>query len=454
MPNTYTLLETITVGAAGAASVTFNSIPQTGYTDLIIKGSARSLSGSSFSNMTISFNGSAANYTLKWLGYANGSPTSADRSGFGANQLAYAAGAGATANTFANFEIYIPNYRSSNFKSISVDGVNENNSSTTYFGLSAGLWSQTAAITSLTLSDGSTISQHSTFTLYGVSALGVTPTKAPKATGGSIIQTDGTYWYHAFLSSGTFTPATALSCDVLVVAGGGGGGNNAAGGGGAGGVFYAASQSVGTSGQTVTIGAGGAAGAVNSAGTSGSNSSFAALTAAVGGGGGGARTGSYSQPALTGGSGGGAPGDGNRAGAAGTSGQGFAGGDSLDNGSYFNAGGGGGSGAVGSNATSSKGGNGGAGTNTYSSWLSTTGLGVSGFIAGGGGGGSAWNSGSDTGPATAGSGGAGAGGSRSAAVNATAATANTGSGGGGGSNSSWPSGGAGGSGVVIVRYLA
>jgi 2-dehydro-3-deoxyphosphooctonate aldolase (KDO 8-P synthase) len=36
MANTYTLLETITVGAAGAASVTFNSIPQTGYTDLVV----------------------------------------------------------------------------------------------------------------------------------------------------------------------------------------------------------------------------------------------------------------------------------------------------------------------------------------------------------------------------------------------------------------------------------
>jgi len=31
---THTLLERITVGSAGAASVTFNSIPQTGYTDL------------------------------------------------------------------------------------------------------------------------------------------------------------------------------------------------------------------------------------------------------------------------------------------------------------------------------------------------------------------------------------------------------------------------------------
>jgi hypothetical protein len=35
------LLEKITVGAAGASSVTFSGIPQTGYTDLVVKASAR-----------------------------------------------------------------------------------------------------------------------------------------------------------------------------------------------------------------------------------------------------------------------------------------------------------------------------------------------------------------------------------------------------------------------------
>jgi hypothetical protein len=66
--------------------------------------------------------------------------------------------------------------------------------------------------------------QYSTFYLYGVAKLGTTPAIVPYATGGDTIMTDGTYWYHAFTSSGTFTPAKGLSCDVLVVAGGGGGG--------------------------------------------------------------------------------------------------------------------------------------------------------------------------------------------------------------------------------------
>jgi hypothetical protein len=43
MTANYVLLEKITVGAAGASSVTFSGIPQTGYTDLVVSSSARSI---------------------------------------------------------------------------------------------------------------------------------------------------------------------------------------------------------------------------------------------------------------------------------------------------------------------------------------------------------------------------------------------------------------------------
>jgi hypothetical protein len=42
MTANYVLLEKITVGAAGASSVTFSGIPQTGYTDLVVKLTTRS----------------------------------------------------------------------------------------------------------------------------------------------------------------------------------------------------------------------------------------------------------------------------------------------------------------------------------------------------------------------------------------------------------------------------
>ena len=440
MANTYTLLETITVGAATASSVTFNSIPQTGYTDLVIKASTRgTVAEDSFS---LRFNSdSGSNYPYRRL-IGNGASVSSDSGTTTAAPFGRQSESGYTANTFGNCEFYIPNYTGSNYKSVSADSVNENNATTARAQLGAGLWNSTAAITSIQIFPGSgAFTQHSTFSLYGVSALGTTPTKAPKAAGGSIIQTDGTYWYHAFLSSGTFTPATALTCDVLVVAGGGGGGMQHGGGGGAGGVLGFASQSVGTSAQTVTVGGGGARSTSDSArGSNGSNSSFASLTASVGGGGGGSR---FAESGSSGGSGGGGGYQG--AGGAATSGQGNAGATANTSG-----GGGGGAGAVGGNL------GGGAGTTSVTNWgalstaLSTTGLGVSSYLAGGGGGGG-WT-------ITGGTGGSGGGGNGGYPGQPTAGTANTGSGGGGGYYDGTSPGnyyGAnGGSGLVIVRYLA
>jgi hypothetical protein len=80
----------------------------------------------------------------------------------------------ATASTFSNTELYIPNYTSTNNKSISVDGVAESNSSSSNnraVALSAGLYhpSSNVAITSLKFTpSASTFAQYSTATLYGI----------------------------------------------------------------------------------------------------------------------------------------------------------------------------------------------------------------------------------------------------------------------------------------------
>ena len=152
-----------------------------------------------------------------------------------------------TASTFDSIDLYIPNYTSSNNKSFSVDSVAENNSATVnQLDLIAGLWSQTAAITSITFTsyNAANFVANSTFSLYGLAALGTTPAIAPKASGGNIIDYDGTYWIHTFNTNGTFTPQTGLTCDYLVVAGGGGGGVDSRGaGGGAGGYRTSAGTS-------------------------------------------------------------------------------------------------------------------------------------------------------------------------------------------------------------------
>jgi len=240
MPANYVLLEKITVGAAGASSVTFSGIPQTGYTDLVVKITGRSTRVAVQDYVKTSFNGVTTNLSMRQLYVNGGSPASSAETEIYTPGLP---GASATANTFGNVEIYIPNYTSANYKSVSIDGVLENNAVGAYLALDAGLWSDTAAITSVVLTPyfGSFV-QYSTFYLYGVAKLGTTPAISPYATGGDTIMTDGTYWYHTFISSGTFTPAVGknLSCDYLVVAGGGGGGgalasSPAGGGGGAGG---------------------------------------------------------------------------------------------------------------------------------------------------------------------------------------------------------------------------
>ena len=454
----YILLERITVGAAGASSVTFNNIPQTGYTDLKLVMSARTNSSNITDQACIQFGTSGgistSGYSDKTLYVSGGSALSFSNSGTFTYETRINGGA-TTSNSFSNVESYIPNYTSSNYKSMSNDGVAENNATASGLWLGASLWSNTGAITSIKIyPDGGSFVQYCTFSLYALAAVGTTPTKAPKAIGGDIIQTDGTYWYHAFLSSGSFTPQTALSCDVLVVAGGGGGGGYYyAGGGGAGGLLAFASQSLSSgTGYTCTVGAPGAGGngSAQTSGAQGGNSQFAALTAAVGGGYGA----KFGLNGGTGGNGGGGGADpGTVAGTGGTGTQGYNGGNSQTASGHSSGGGGAGAGGAGGAATDYIGGAGGNGVNTVTNWsgglssaLTTLGLGVSGYIAGGGGGGGYVPS-SGVGGA-AGSGGGGVGGGTS--TTAASGIANTGSGGGGATNGT--NGGNGGSGLVIVRY--
>ena len=146
MANTYVLINSSTVGSGGVSSVTFSSIPAI-YTDLKVIASARTTTSSVSDEFYVQFNGLTTNLTYKSLiGITNTSTAVSNTSSSG-----YFDGDTATANTFGNAEIYIPNYTSSNYKSVSVDSVNENNSTTTRPTLNTTLWSSTAAITSITL---------------------------------------------------------------------------------------------------------------------------------------------------------------------------------------------------------------------------------------------------------------------------------------------------------------
>ena len=448
MANTFRKIQTVTVGSGGATDITFSSIPQT-YTDLKIVLSGRSTQGNIYGGGRLEFNSdTASNYKWRRI-LGSGSSVSFDSSTSATSITNWdVVGASSTASVFSIQEFYIPNYTSSNQKSVSINSIGENNSTEAYMGFIGGLWTSTAAITSIKLySASNNFVQYTTATLYGISNVPVA--EGAKATGG-IITADNNYIYHTFLSSGTFTPTQSITADYLVVAGGGGGGGSQGGGGGAGGLrctvgatggggSLESALSLTATAYTVTVGAGGNGG--TSGGSNGSNSVFGSITSTGGGGGG-----YYGSPNGFAGSSGGSGGGGGNAesgtagsGGAGTSNQGYAGGaGGTRSGTYPTTGGGGGAGAVGqAGAQSADSADGGNGVTTSISGTSRT-------YAGGGGG---WISNVPyTGAGIGGTGGGGNGGNTSGA---TAGTVNTGSGGGGINGTT---GGAGGSGIVIVRY--
>ena len=167
MPTTYEAIATVTVGSGGAASIDFTSIPQT-YTDLLLKLSARS-THSSIDPCRVTFNSSSSGYSYRSI-FADGSSV-ASYSGSSQSwlEVQYIPGTAQTASTFNNAEIYIPNYAGSSNKSASLDAVQENNATTAYIVPMAWLWSNTSAITSITLAlSNGNFAQYSTATLYGI----------------------------------------------------------------------------------------------------------------------------------------------------------------------------------------------------------------------------------------------------------------------------------------------
>jgi len=156
------LISSVSVGVGGAATIDFTSIPGT-YTDLMLVLSARATSTTA--TITVALNGSSTSFTSIYLNGAAGfAPTSAT----GTTLVGYASTSSHTASTFGNLSIFIPNYAGSANKTFSVDSVQENNGAasvnTTIF---TNLWSNTAAITQVTLSLPN-FAQYSSASLYGI----------------------------------------------------------------------------------------------------------------------------------------------------------------------------------------------------------------------------------------------------------------------------------------------
>jgi hypothetical protein len=171
MPDTFIKIATATVGVLGAADITFSSIPTT-YTDLVVKLSSRgdiaAIAGGNFCQ----FNGdtSTANYAfIQLIGDGSSTPTSTTAATTTGVLFQRNTGLTATANTFGNSEMYIANYTAAAHKSVSNDGVTENNATAADAALVAPIWKNTAAITSIKIFPGSgNFVQYTTATLYGI----------------------------------------------------------------------------------------------------------------------------------------------------------------------------------------------------------------------------------------------------------------------------------------------
>ena len=165
MANTFIKIQTLTLTGT-QANIEFTSIPQT-YTDLKIVYSLRSndtnVNGGNF--FYFQFNGAGfSNLSAKALG-GNGSSifnTSGNVYGF-MNPSDF------TSSVFSAGEFYIPNYTLANNKSYFSDSANETNATGANMVLYAGLWSDTAAVTSIKLVpySGSFV-QYSEATLFGI----------------------------------------------------------------------------------------------------------------------------------------------------------------------------------------------------------------------------------------------------------------------------------------------
>jgi hypothetical protein len=167
---TYTLIDS-SVLTGTAASVTFSSIPAT-YTDLVVRAAARSDFANTIELMEITINGNTSSLYSMTAVYGTSNTAISDRDSGTSLNFDPAGAANNTANTFSNYELYIPSYQASQDKPVSSSTVTENNSAgNNRVQANAGLFRSTAAITSLEFAPryGTNFVSGSSFYLYGIS---------------------------------------------------------------------------------------------------------------------------------------------------------------------------------------------------------------------------------------------------------------------------------------------
>jgi hypothetical protein len=165
----YESIATTTVGAGGASSITFSSIPA-GYQHLQIRYNARTASTSN-ANINLNVNGDTTSTAVWHVLYGQGNGSAAVYSFTSAYIIAgQTAASNVAAGIFGVGVIDILDYKntSKNKTVRSMSGSDSNGAGIIYF--SSGQWINTNAITSLVLTtgDAANFSQYSQFALYGI----------------------------------------------------------------------------------------------------------------------------------------------------------------------------------------------------------------------------------------------------------------------------------------------
>ena len=228
MATTYVKLDSYTVGAGGASSITFTNISQ-GYTDLVIKASLRSSISATNDYGYLQFNGdTGSNYAYKQLAGNSNATSASTGTSTGALLLRFNAATSAS-NVFGDNEVIIPKYVANANKvatSLTASSNSASGASSAILSYWTTLWSNTSPITSILLAPASgTFVQYSTVTLYGVfntdvSAAPTTPTIGTATAGSQVASitftgVSGAASYTMTSSPGSIT-GTGTSSPVIV----------------------------------------------------------------------------------------------------------------------------------------------------------------------------------------------------------------------------------------------
>jgi hypothetical protein len=174
-PGSYDSIATSTVGSGGTSTITFSSIPST-YKHLQLRYIGRTNRATySSDSLAIRFNSdSGSNYSYHLL-YGQGSSVSAAAVTSTTLMESPTSTTTAAANPFAGGIIDVLDYASTNKNKTlrTLGGFDNNNGSANlegYVTFASGLWMNTAAINTITLTpkNGSLFTEYSSFALYGI----------------------------------------------------------------------------------------------------------------------------------------------------------------------------------------------------------------------------------------------------------------------------------------------